>query len=384
MVLVHNLMGTGHQRRAGAVCRAAAAQGWQVTLVSGGMPMAGFDSAGMRLVQLAPARVPDLAFDRLVDAAGRPVDDAWRATRRDALLALVAAERPDVLVVETFPFGRKLLRFELEPLLDGLHAQPVRPLLVSSIRDIVEYRAKPARYEAMADAALRWFDLVMVHSDARLVPLQASFPPCARIAHLLRYTGYVRSDEGAPAATSSRDGEGEVLVSAGGGGYGQHLLRTALAARPLCALRERRWRLLVGAHAPGDALATLRRAAPPGVVVEAARADFPAMLARAAVSVSQGGYNTVLDVLAQRARAVIVAYHDATEREQLLRAQVLASRGCIELLPDAELSAPRLARSIERAWRLEPAGLDVDLDGARGALRVLAAALSERRAHGGQ
>jgi hypothetical protein len=38
------------------------------------------------------------------------------------------------------------------------------------------------------------------------------------------------------------------------------------------------------------------------VIVERARADFPALLARATVSVSQAGYNTALDVLRSGAR----------------------------------------------------------------------------------
>ncbi len=79
------------------------------------------------------------------------------------------------------------------------------------------------------------------------------------------------------------------------------------------------------------------------MTIERFRDDFAALLAGCRVSVSQAGYNTVLDILAARARAVLVPFAAERETEQLLRAERLAARGAAELVRESELTpaAPR-------------------------------------------
>ena len=78
---------------------------------------------------------------------GQPVDAAFQTRRRDLLLAAFADFRPDVVIIEAFPFGRRQVRFELLPLLDAVAAARPRPLLVCSLRDILQERSKPGRDE---------------------------------------------------------------------------------------------------------------------------------------------------------------------------------------------------------------------------------------------
>ena len=68
------------------------------------------------------------------------------------------------------------------------------------------------------------------------------------------------------------------------------------------------------------------------------------MLRRCRVSVSQAGYNTVLDILAAGARAVVVPFASERETEQQLRAERLAARGVLELLPETQLTAAARSR----------------------------------------
>jgi Predicted glycosyl transferase len=58
---------------------------------------------------------------------------------------LLAAEAPQVLITEQFPFGRTQLRFELVPLIEAARAMRPRPLIVSSVRDVVRRSASPQR-----------------------------------------------------------------------------------------------------------------------------------------------------------------------------------------------------------------------------------------------
>ena len=149
MMLVQHLLCIGHQTRAASLARAFVARGLQVVYVSGGTPVPGLQLGEARLVQLPPARTGDQAFSQLVDENGSPVDAAWRTARKAQLLATFDRERPDVLLVETFPFGRKLLAFELVPLLECAARSRPRPWVLSSVRDIVEPRSKPRRYQEM-------------------------------------------------------------------------------------------------------------------------------------------------------------------------------------------------------------------------------------------
>ena len=81
------------------------------------------------------------------------------------------------------------------------------------------------------------------------------------------------------------------------------------------------WRLLSGTARTvhGSGLSKSR-----ALTVEPNRSDFPRLLGRCQVSVSQAGYNTVLDILRARCRAVVVPYAEAGQLEQGLRAQALA------------------------------------------------------------
>ena len=47
-------------------------------------------------------------------------------------------------MIEAFPFGRRQMRFELLPLLDAIAAMTPKPLLVTSVRDILQERVSPA------------------------------------------------------------------------------------------------------------------------------------------------------------------------------------------------------------------------------------------------
>ncbi|HVH80687.1 MAG TPA: glycosyltransferase [Stellaceae bacterium] len=163
-----------------------------------------------------------------------------------------------------------------------------------------------------------------------------------------------------------------MLVSVGGGAAGEALLTAALDARRQGCLAERSWRVLAGASLSGARFAEIRAAAPEGVVVERFRRDFPALLRRCHVSVSQAGYNTVLDILAARARAVLVPFAAERETEQLIRAEYVAARGAAVLLRESELSAATLAAAIEQAAASQPRPVALDTDGARRSAALIA------------
>ena len=369
---VQHLLGIGHLQRSLRIAEALVDAGVAVTLVQGGPPVPEVGRArGIDTVQLPPIRARDATF-ALVDAAGNPVDDALRVARRETLLAAFAAARPNGVVIEGFPFARRAFRFELDPLIAAARAAGAG--VICSVRDIPTVRGDPDRLAAIVARVRADFDAVLVHGDAGFIPFDAVFPAAPEIADRLHYTGYVATP--ADAAAGEGAPAGEVLVSVGGGASGRALVTAALAARRGGCLAERDWRILTGASLSGDEFAAIRGAAPPGIVVERFRRDFTALLRCCHVSVSQAGYNTVVDILAARARAVLVPFAAERETEQLIRAEHLAARGAAVLLRERDLTPATLAAAIERAATRDPPPFAVDTDGARRSAALIAGVIA--------
>jgi predicted glycosyltransferase len=103
-----------------------------------------------------------------------------------------------------------------------------------------------------------------------------------------------------------------------------------------------------------------------GVVVERSRNDFTLRLRNCVLSVSQAGYNTVMETLQAGARAVLVPYAGGAESEQTSRARLLAGRGLVQVVEEDALTPAALAAAIDRAASApRPAAGALDLDGAR-------------------
>jgi predicted glycosyltransferase len=245
------------------------------------------------------------------------------------------------------------------------------PLLISSVRDIVERRRQPEKYLRMAERVERHFHAVLVHSDPELVPFADSFPLYARIRERVHHTGYI-SDRPPVSGREPRP-DGPVLVSAGGGFFGEALLAAAVEAAGRDRRESRRWHVLAGPNLPESRFHALVSRAGPRVTVERNRPDFHRLLDACAVSVSQAGYNTVTDLLASRTPAVLVPYEDEREGEQAVRARHLALRGLAHMVPYATLAPGTLLGAVHDAAAgvgMPPAR--IDLDGARrSAQRVL-------------
>jgi predicted glycosyltransferase len=357
---VQHLLGIGHLQRSRRIAEALVEAGLSVTLVQGGPPVPDLPPMpGIDMIQLPPIRARDATF-ALVDAAGDPVGDALKAARRDRLLAAFAATRPDAVVVEGFPFARRAFRFELDPLIAAARAAGAP--VVCSVRDIPTVRPDPARLAEIDARIRRDFAAVLVHGDKGFIPFDAAFPAAPEIADRLHYTGYVTVPVAGEAGADVP--AGEVLVSVGGGAAGRALLEAALEARRQGCFASRPWRILAGTSLSDPELAALQYAAPPGVVLERFRRDFPALLRHCHVSVSQAGYNTVLDILAARARAVLVPFAAERETEQPIRAAHLARLGAAVVVAESGLAPAILAAAIERAASCDPPSIDIDTGGA--------------------
>ena len=97
--------------------------------------------------------------------------------------------------------------------------------------------------------------------------------------------------------------------------------------------------------------------------------DFPAWLQAADLSISMAGYNTCMNILATGVRALVHPF--AQNREQGLRATLLADRGCLGVLSTEDLDPARLAERMARQLRVSCQGgaCPVDINGAANTAR---------------
>jgi predicted glycosyltransferase len=363
---VQHLLGIGHLARASRVAAALAEDGFAVTVVTGGTPVSGFPGPTVEHVGLPPVTSGDQAFSGLTDLDGRPVDDGFKAHRRDTLLSLLAEKRPDIVVIEAFPFGRRQMRFELMPLLDAIASATPRPRLVTSVRDILQERVKPGRNEESAELVARYFDLVMVHGDPGFAKLDETFPLAAGFAEKIAYTGLVAGPAAEPAAENF-----DVLISAGGGAAGGDLARAAVEAAKLLP-NSGRWGLITGPNLPQPEFDAAVAAAPANLELFRFRRDFASLLGGAGLSVSQAGYNTVCDLLHAGCRSLLVPFAAGGETEQEVRAARLERLGLASVIGENGLTPARLAGAIEAALAMpQPPRHALDLDGARKSAQVL-------------
>lgn len=366
LIAVTHLLGVGHLVRARHLAAALAQAGYVVTLASGGMPD-GKVASGYRFVQLPPVRVEGTDFRNLLDETGHPAAPERLSARAVGLVALARELRPDVVITEHFPFGRRQLAGEFLALIEAAREARPQALVLSSIRDVL---VAPQRADRLAEAERRivtLFDGVLIHGDRGFLPLEASWPMTPAIAERLYYTGYLATPA---AATFEQEESGEILVSGGGSAAALPLFRLALATAGL--LPERRWRILVGLSVPESEFAGLVRQAPGNVVVERARPDFPALLGRCALSLSLAGYNTVLDLVQARRPALVAPFDAGNETEQAIRAGALERAGLARAIrPEAgpEALAAEIAGALEAG---RPAPLAVALDGAAGMVAAIA------------
>lgn len=375
-----HVLGIGHLVRSVEIARALSRED-DVTFVTGGAPVDGFlFPPGVKLIQL-PALQTDEEFGALEDCGSGQGVEMIQELRRQRLLSLFDQLRPDALVIELFPFGRKRFAFELIPLLEHARSRREETLVACSLRDILVEKADAARHEERVCRIVNsYFDLILVHGDPAFQELGETFHRVGDLQCEIRYTGLVQQEVPIPAAGSvTPDLAPTVVVSIGSGRYrhGQILLESVIrAAARLEQKIPHRFRIFAGPFIPHEVYAALEQMARQvgNVEIEKYSPHFSEHLKWADLSISMGGYNTIMNILATGVRSLVYPYTANDDLEQQIRARKLASLGVVELLHPEMLAAEVLAPKIERMLAKKPVTSTFDMDGAANSARILRSA----------
>lgn len=382
-----HVLGIGHLVRSAEIARALSQED-EVTFVSGGAAVVGFPfPAGVKVVQLPALQTGD-EFGALEDCGSGETVEEIQVMRRQLLPRLFDEVRPDALLIELFPFGRKRFDFELVPLLEHARSRREETLVACSLRDILVEQpdaAKAAKYEERVCRIVNsFFDLILIHGDPSFQKLDETFHSVGELHCEIRYTGLVQQEAPVPAAGAVRQDQAPIIVVSNGSGryrHGQLLLESVIRAAALLENRlPHRFRVFAGPFIPQEVYAALEQLARQArnVEIEKYSSHFFEHLKRADLSISMGGYNTIMNILGAGVRSLVYPYTADNDLEQEIRARKLASLGRVELLHPAMLPAEVLAPKITRMLLNKPSALTFDTDGAANSARILRSAVAAK------
>jgi predicted glycosyltransferase len=353
---------------------ASLSEHFRVMLLNGGrMPKGLVIPAGVQVINLPPLGIDET--NQLVSHDKRISVERALDRRKKMIRTCFDNLRPAVIMLELFPFGRKKFAVELRPLLEAAHSVEHRSFIVCSLKDIFGSRTVIQRKydDRAAMLANQFFDLVLVHSDPSFAHFDESFHPAVPLKVPVIHTGFV-----VPRPTLANGIESarkRILVSAGGGIAGETLLRAAIDALPYFENDPQiEMKIVAGPFLPEDAwnsLRTLARGKPQLSVVRCVN-NLCDELSGAAVSVSQAGYNTCLDVVRAGVPALLVPFTRGNEDEQRKRALRLQGLGAAQVLDQENLNPARLAAAILELMNRKMTRPQLDLDGAKRSTQIIA------------
>ncbi|MBK8815223.1 MAG: hypothetical protein IPN42_06800 [Methylococcaceae bacterium] len=357
-------LGMGHLVRALTLAESLAEQFSVVFLNGGRFPENAVVPQDMTIINLPPL---GMAEDNSLYSQDERYDlTEAQLLRKEKILAAFHDYHPQAILIELFPFGRKKFAAELLPLLKAAkRRKESSPSVLCSLRDImVNARKDQVRHDNRARWLIdRYFDGILVHSDPNFASLEESFRPSRLMKTAVYYTGFVL-----PRGESAKHQERQrqVIVSAGGGMVGAPLFQVAIKAQPILWEKLKMpMTLLAGPFLPEADWLELEKAAAlsQGLTLIRSVPNMTELLANHSVSVSQCGYNTVMDILRSGISSLVVPFAQGQEVEQSNRAARLSRLGLLCTVEANELDVDRFVKEVEQLLSFKPNSATLDLDG---------------------
>ncbi len=379
----HDSYGLGHLRRTLNLAEAFVERNRNVSvLILTGSTVSGTYrmSLGIDLVKL-PSAVK--VASGVYEASRMSVNfENLKNLRSSLILSAVKSFDPDAFVVDKAPLGMKR---EVFPALEFLHEERPPTLTVLGLRDIMDDPARIRRNwreRGIVSAIENFYDTILVYGPREIYdPLPEYGLPDATLRRC-HYVGYVGRAY-TPEETSDFVFEpGYVLVTAGGGGDGFHLLKNYLESlrRPAPLFESL---VVTGPMMDDESKRKIERLARGlRVRVMEFRADMERLIRRAGAVVSMGGYNSTIELLVARKPALIVPRVEPRV-EQLIRAEHLADLGLVDMIHPHDLTPSLMRSKVEELLERDPTSVprfEVDLSGASRAVDLVTAGISWKRA----
>lgn len=317
------------------------------------------------------------------DAAGgyqprklRSAIDHLVRLRSSLITASVVAYEPDAIIVDHAPIG---MGGELLPMFDTVSRLDRRPRMVLGIRDIIDdaRKVESTWQDDGVWAALDHYDDVLVYGDPQVPTTAMELGLDRRVRATVTHTGYV-----APTMPEPLTDEPFLLVTPGGGGDGQLLLRRFLRAAERGATGGLRSLVVTGPLLSAARRAELLVKAEelPHVEVIDFSDRMRSLIASAVGVISMAGYNTVVEELAAGTPSMLVP-RCQPRLEQHIRASRLAPVSRLHHCPLETMTTRRISDFVESCQhrRAHPADGSLNLSGVTAAVSTISAPLTTAR-----
>jgi predicted glycosyltransferase len=347
LLFCHDGDGLGHLRRISRLARVL--QQRFSTLVACGMREAGWIvSSGCGLVML-----PDWdGIDRRrAERAGRTpwIDlrsDQAARFRAEAIRDVAQLYRPDAVIIDYLPYGQ---RRELDLLFATYDS--LRYFLHRGITDAADHGT--LRGVATREIA-ETYDRILVAADPRVVDIATEDNYCQNARTKLTYVGFV-----APDHYAAGDRSRTVVCSGGSGHQAEDLMRQCVAVGRCNS--DIPMKVVLG---PRSRLRPADLPVPLNCEVYAIREDLPELHRTAAVVVSSGGYNSLLESAIGGARLIVYPSRRGDEGEQRRFAERLAKYHPLHQLENLNALGDVLRANWSASASQQPKALNLKANGA--------------------
>ncbi|MGE3758725.1 MAG: glycosyltransferase family protein [Pseudobdellovibrionaceae bacterium] len=357
-IYCQHLLGVGHLTRVLNISEFLAP--WaEVHLIQGG------PEAGKTLIHknFHHHKLPPLLMHEetkeMYDPSGKHTTEEVLEARKH-IIEKIVQDPFDALLVELFPFGRNKLKTEILGLIEKTRLKSGKIPVFCSVRDIiVKKKDRHERDQKIVHLLNQFFDLVFVHSDQRIIRFEESFTAYGKISSKVHYTGFIGPKIFKTAV--QRDPK-RVVISQGGSDVGLPLLIQSIPAA--AEFPEFQFHVVVGSRTEKSKKEEIENLASryPNVRVHEFMGAFPEFLAGSALSISMGGYNTLMELVQTATPALIYPY--GADEEQRVRAERFEKKGLVHLIGDEHLKSKEIVKRIKEVLALTYPPVDVNLNGA--------------------
>jgi predicted glycosyltransferase len=303
---VQHLLGIGHLKRASLLAETLSSKGYQVLLVTGGLPNQNLLQNLPNICQLPPLYTKDENFE-LLTSAGNKADSPYMNQRRKILLDAFDNFKPDLLITEHFPFGRYMLKGELTPLLEKAKNNNIK--ILASVRDIL-VTLPPSKILKIKEILNDYYDAVLIHGDQKCAIYWTDY---TNLKPQLFFTGYIHQKTDQTFVYDNLWTQRPVLAFQGGRNTDYNCLDLLREAKPKTIFKDNPW-IIIGTQ-NNDYLKE-------GIIIQKSIPHLSNKLNQCAFIISEAGYNSFLEIILSEIPSLFIPFYTQKEDEQLKRLQL--------------------------------------------------------------
>ncbi|MDA8195815.1 MAG: glycosyltransferase [Actinomycetota bacterium] len=366
VIYSHDTYGLGHLRRNIALAEALvkSSKAMRIVIVTGSRVASSFETPSqVELVELPP--VVKVGVDEY-EAQGIKIPISLIKRARAAIIIdVIKRFSPEIFYVDHSPLG---MGQELRPVLDFLTNKRPSILRYIGLRDIID---SPENIKSgwgadgQLEAISTLYNRAFVFGERHLFDLAQAY-------HLsgtggLHYLSYIGKPEfieaGKRRSETFSDPNftgGHLLVTSGGGGDGLPLCELGVK---LGVATGHKTIVVTGPLMDKEALARLMKLAEGHSNIEVIEfcTNFEALVAKARVALSMGGYNTTLELAAARVPTIYLP-RTYPRQEQLVRALIFEGLGFGSALTIGDQTLESVRELLDQLWRRPILDEDVTLE----------------------